>query len=132
MIHKLNIARIIVCFTIGLFLIILLYISCEKEDNKSILDGTWDFNLNCNKVLYRACWGPSHYNYKDIIIFNDGVMTYMWDDSVIYSEKYYIDRDYIIIGTNDNKLAKEFDLKGDTLTLIDTCTTCDINTYIRR
>jgi hypothetical protein len=56
----------------------------------------------------------------------------MWDDSIIYSLNFYIDRDYIIIGPKDNEIAKEFDLKGDTLILIDTCFTCDINTYLRR
>lgn len=130
--HRFNIARIILQLTVGLLLMIPFCLSCEKEDNLGGLDGTWDFSLNCNKILYRPCWGPSHYNYKDIIIFNDGVMTYMWDDSIIYSEKYKIDRAYIIIGNNDNILVKEFDLKGDTLNLIDTCMTCDINTYIRR
>jgi hypothetical protein len=103
--------------------------SCEKKSTKRPIDGTWEFYMNCNKNLYRACIFNVNRDFKEILKIDGNTLSMFYDDSLVFSNNIAISDSMIIYG--HNTFAQEYILRNDTLTLIDTCFACDYNVYIK-
>ncbi|NJK95121.1 MAG: hypothetical protein HC905_09590 [Bacteroidales bacterium] len=104
--------------------------SCEKESTKRPIDGIWDFNMNCNKNLYRGCIFSINRDFKETVKIDGNSFTRFYDDSLVFSDNVKISDSVIIFG--NDIFSQQFILRNDTLTLIDTCFACDYNVYIKR
>jgi hypothetical protein len=104
--------------------------SCEKDSTKRPIDGTWDFYMNCNKNLYRGCIFNINRDFTETVKIDGNSFTRYYDDSLVFSDNIKIFDSVIVFG--DDIYSKQYILRSDTLTLIDTCFTCDFNVYIKR
>lgn len=104
--------------------------SCEKENTKAPVEGTWDFYKFCNTQNFSGCIYKEDRDFTEVVEIDGRSFTRYYDDSVAFSKEFSLSDSLMVFGNEE--FAQTFRLQNDTLILADTCFECNFYVYVKR